>query len=75
VVVTDADGAVEVAFAAPGSQMRRMLGRVLRSHLDLARRWPSLVRRYRAALPRHTTAAAWTAMLSAESAGSPTERT
>ena len=75
VVVTGDDGAVERAFAVRGSQMRRMLLRVLRSHLGLSLRWPSLVRRYRAGLPRQTTADAWTAMLSAASAGSPTERT
>ena len=43
--------------------------------LGLSLRWRSLVRRYGAALPRHTTADSWTALLSAASEHPATERT
>ena len=61
-LITDPHGATEAAFAVTGSAMRRALGRTLRSHLDLAVRWRRLSRRYRRALPQHTTADAWTAV-------------
>lgn len=75
VVVTADDGSVEVAFAASGPDMRRMLHRVLHSHLGLALHWRSLRRRYRAALPRHTTVGSWTTLFAEASSGRPTERT
>lgn len=75
VVVTTDDGTTEVAFAVRGPEMRRMLRRVLRSHAGLARQWRSLRRRYRVALPRHTTTDSWITLFAAVSAGRPTERT
>ena len=65
ILVTGKDGSTESAFVIRGSDMRRALGRSLRSHLDLAVRWRSLRRRYGAALPRHTSAASWTALFAA----------
>jgi galactofuranosylgalactofuranosylrhamnosyl-N-acetylglucosaminyl-diphospho-decaprenol beta-1,5/1,6-galactofuranosyltransferase len=70
-LVTADDGSTESAFAVRGSDMRRALRRSLRSHLGLAVRWRSLSRRYRAALPRHTTPDSWAALFAA----APTERT
>ncbi|WP_151904661.1 glycosyltransferase [Brachybacterium ginsengisoli] len=61
-LVTDADGQVEVAFAVHGSAMRRALSRTVRSHLDLARRWPELQASYHRALPEHTTRSSWAAL-------------
>ena len=75
VVVATDDGTTEVAFAVRGPEMRRMLRRVLRSHAGLARQWRSLRRRYRVALPRHTTTDSWITLFAAVSAGRPTERT
>ena len=74
VVVTDGTGGVEVAFAVRGTAMRRMLRRVLRSHLGLARSWRSLRRRYGAALPRRTTDGSWAALFDAVSDATATER-
>ena len=74
IIVTADDGSAEVAFAVRGPDMRRTLRRVLRSHLGLALRWRSLRRRYRAALPRHTTAGSWTALFADASSGRSTER-
>ena len=74
VVVTDGAGGVEVAFAVRGTAMRRMLRRVLRSHLGLARSWRSLRRRYGAALPRRTTDGSWAALFDAVSDATATER-
>lgn len=67
-MITDADGEVEVSFAVQGSDMRRALARTLRSHLDLARRWPALQESYRRALPEHTTRSSWTALIAGSEA-------
>ncbi|MGP9538495.1 glycosyltransferase [Brachybacterium sp. AOP43-C2-M15] len=75
VIVTGEDGAPEAAFAVRGSAMRRAAVRTLRSHAGLARHWRSLCAQYGRALPRHTTAAAWTAVLDAASTDDPSERT
>lgn len=75
VIVTSDDGSVEVAFAARGPDMRHLLARVLRSHLGLALHWRSLSRRYRTALPRHTTADSWATLFAGASSSRSTERT
>ncbi|HEX7352927.1 glycosyltransferase [Brachybacterium sp.] len=75
VLVTDDAGEVQSAFEVSGSEMRHALARSLRSHLDLARRWPGLRDRYREELPRHTTAASWTALIAAADADDPQTRT
>ncbi|MDN6329915.1 MAG: glycosyltransferase [Brachybacterium sp.] len=66
-LVTGDDGSTESAFVVRGTDMRRALGRSLRSHLGLAVHWPSLCRRYRTELPRHTTPDSWTALFAAAS--------
>lgn len=63
--IIDDAGKVEVAFAMQGSTMRRALARSLRSHLDLAQRWPELQASYRRALPLHTTGSSWSALIAA----------
>ena len=65
VLVADDDGTTVSAFVVRGSDMRRALRRSLLSHLGLAVRWRSLVRRYRAELPRHTTPDSWSALFAA----------
>ena len=70
-LITDDDGAAEAAFAVHGAAMRRALARSLRSHLDLARRWPELQASYRHALPPHTTGSSWAALFADADRGAP----
>src|SRR5699024_9349363 len=65
VLVADDDVTTVSAFVVRGADMRRALRRSLLSHLGLAVRWRSLVRRYRAELPRHTTPDSWSARFAA----------
>lgn len=67
ILVRADDGSAETAFAVRGAEMRRCLRRSLRSHLALAVQWRTLCRRYRTALPRHTTPDSWTALFAAAS--------
>ncbi|MBB5830385.1 glycosyltransferase family 2 protein [Brachybacterium aquaticum] len=62
------------AYRVRGSHMRRALARSIASHLDLALRWGALRRRYRRALPQHTTVEAWTALFADAAPGTPTGR-
>jgi len=67
IVITDAAGGVETAYAVPGSAMRTALARSLRSHLALARTWPALRESYGAALPRHLTERYWSSLFGTDS--------
>lgn len=63
VVVNNADGGRVDAWAVRGTEDRRLLRRVLRSHAGLLRSWGGLRRRYARALPASTTPAAWATLL------------
>ncbi|APX32945.1 hypothetical protein BH708_09720 [Brachybacterium sp. P6-10-X1] len=70
VIITE-DGRPLTAFTVPGSDARRSLARTLRSHLDLAVSWGRLRRRYHRALPRHTTADSWAALIGTDRSTGP----
>src|SRR5690625_3686216 len=65
VVVTEAQGAPLSAFMVSGAASRHALARTLRSHAAMAWRWGALRRRYRRALPQHTTADSWAELFTA----------
>ena len=56
------EGAGRTLVRDPG-RARRALARTLRLHAAAARRWPTLVARYRVALPASTTASRWRVVL------------
>lgn len=69
------NGSTPLAYSVRGSAMRRMLRRTVASHLSMARCWGALRARYRDALPAHTTAGSWSALLGDSEDASPNART
>lgn len=71
VVIMTARSAPIELLVPSGAEDRALLARILRQHLVLLLRWPSLRRCYRRALRQSTTPQAWHAVLGTEPEGRP----